>query len=164
MAEEEKATKRDLGQGFSVGDLADGAVVLGQVGSEDVVLVRRADVFFAVGASCTHYHGMLSQGLVVGGTLRCPLHHACFGLRTGEALRAPALDADPALAGRKDRREGICSRETRRPRSKTPTRLRGGTEPSRFGRDHRRWRRRHRSRGHAAPGRLRWSADLDQRG
>ncbi len=95
MAEEEKATKRDLGQGFSVGDLADGAVVLGQVGSEDVVLVRRADEFFAVGASCTHYHGMLSQGLVVGGTLRCPLHHACFGLRTGEALRAPALDAIP---------------------------------------------------------------------
>jgi len=94
MAETEE-TKRDPREGFSVRDLADGAMALGQVDSEDVVLVRRGDEFFAVGANCTHYHGMLSEGLVVGDTLRCPLHHACFGLRTGEAVRAPAFDPIP---------------------------------------------------------------------
>src|SRR6267154_2472253 len=92
MAEGNGAPKPDFRNGFSVRDLPDGGMVLGQVDAEDVVLVRRGGEFFAVGASCTHYHGPLSDGLVVGDTLRCPWHHACFSLRTGEALRAPALD------------------------------------------------------------------------
>jgi len=81
MAEAEEAKKRDLREGFSVRDLADGAMVLGQIADEDAILVRRGDEVLAVGANCTHYHGMLSHGLVVGDTLRCPLHHACFSLR-----------------------------------------------------------------------------------
>src|SRR5437660_2891980 len=92
MAEGNGALKPDFRTGFSVRDLPDGGMVLGQVDAEDVILVRRGGEFFAVGASGTHYHGPLSDGLVVGDTLRCPWHHACFSLRTGEALRAPALD------------------------------------------------------------------------
>src|ERR1700680_392354 len=92
MAEGEGAPKPAFRNGFSVRDLPDGGMVLGQVDAEDVILVRRGGEFFAVGASCTHYHGPLSDGLVVGDTVRCPWHHACFSLRTGEALRAPALD------------------------------------------------------------------------
>ena len=82
----------DLAAGVPASSLASGAMLLGRVGEDDVVLARRGDRFFAVGAACTHYHGALADGLVVGDTVRCPLHHACFSLETGEALRAPALD------------------------------------------------------------------------
>ena len=87
----EKATA-DLSNGVSTVELADGGIILGHVGDQKVVLVRAGSELFAVGANCTHYRGPLAKGLVVGDTIRCPLHHACFSLRTGEALRAPALD------------------------------------------------------------------------
>jgi apoptosis-inducing factor 3 len=78
--------------GFQLRNLPDGQPVAGKVDDDDVILVRRGLSVFAVGAFCTHYHGSLADGLVVDDTVRCPLHHACFSLRTGEALRAPAFD------------------------------------------------------------------------
>jgi apoptosis-inducing factor 3 len=81
----------DLTAGLAIAELADGGKLAGHVGDEEVLLVRHGAEVFAVGAQCTHYHGPLAEGLVVGETVRCPWHHACFDLRTGEALRAPAL-------------------------------------------------------------------------
>jgi NADPH-dependent 2,4-dienoyl-CoA reductase/sulfur reductase-like enzyme len=48
--------------------------------------------YFAIAATCTHYGGPLAEGLMVDCTVRCPLHHARFDLRTGEAIAAPALN------------------------------------------------------------------------
>ncbi len=84
--------KPDLKSGVSLASIPDGGKLLGVVDGEDVLLVRRGTQFFAVGAHCTHYHGPLADGLVVNDEVRCPWHHACFSLRTGEALRVPALD------------------------------------------------------------------------
>src|ERR1700748_3543530 len=88
----EEPKKTDFRSAVPMRDLANGSTVAGQIDGEDVLLVRREAEFFAVGASCTHYHGPLPEGLLVGDEVRCPWHHACFSLRTGEALRAPALD------------------------------------------------------------------------
>jgi NADPH-dependent 2,4-dienoyl-CoA reductase/sulfur reductase-like enzyme/nitrite reductase/ring-hydroxylating ferredoxin subunit len=82
----------DFEQGISVEELADGGTVLGHAGGEAVLLARRGGEIFAVAGNCSHYGGPLAEGLVVGDTIRCPLHHACFSLRTGLALRAPALN------------------------------------------------------------------------
>ena len=101
----------DLTQGVASDALADGQMLSGHVGEEGVLLARRGNEFFAVGAACTHYHGPLAEGLMVGETVRCPWHHACFSLRTGEAMAAPALN--PIDCWRTELRDGkvfVCER------------------------------------------------------
>ena len=85
----------DFGRGVPLDMLADGAMLAGRIGEEPAFLVRRGDEVFALGSVCTHYGAPLAEGLLVGDTVRCPWHHACFSLRTGEALRAPALNPVP---------------------------------------------------------------------
>ncbi len=82
----------DLRAGVPVHSIPQSGLLLGRVDDEDVVLAKAGDELFAVGAHCTHYHGPLAEGRLVNDTVRCPWHHACFSLRTGEALRTPALD------------------------------------------------------------------------
>jgi apoptosis-inducing factor 3 len=93
MSDAKADTKPDFTTGVAANDLKDGGLLLGRVGEDEVVLARTGNDVFAVGAHCTHYHGPLADGLIVGDTVRCPWHHACFSLRTGDAVCAPALDS-----------------------------------------------------------------------
>src|SRR3954452_22652372 len=92
MGEAQAPAGPDLAQGIVASDFT-GDTLLGHVGDQDVLLVRSGPEIFAIDAHCSHYHGPLADGLVVGDSIRCPWHHACFDLRTGEATRAPALTA-----------------------------------------------------------------------
>lgn len=85
----------DLEKGIPVRELPDGGIVQCKAGEEEVIIARRGDEFFAIGAHCTHYGGALAEGILAGDEIRCPLHHAAFSLRTGEVLRAPAFDSLP---------------------------------------------------------------------
>jgi NADPH-dependent 2,4-dienoyl-CoA reductase/sulfur reductase-like enzyme/nitrite reductase/ring-hydroxylating ferredoxin subunit len=85
----------DFEKGYETQKLRDGEMVLGHVFGEPVLVARRGDDLFAVGATCTHYGGPLAKGLMVDCTVRCPWHHAQFDLRTGEAIAAPALNDIP---------------------------------------------------------------------
>ena len=96
MSEQAPAvTGPDLAAGIAVTEVSEGKLLAGHVGEEAVLLTRQGDEWFAIGAVCSHYSGPLAEGLMVGDTVRCPWHHACFSLRTGQALRPPALNDVP---------------------------------------------------------------------
>ena len=82
----------DFEKGCSINDLADGTMLSGHAFGEPVLVARRGEELFAIGATCTHYGGPLAKGLMVDCTVHCPWHHARFDLRTGEAIAAPALN------------------------------------------------------------------------
>src|SRR5215472_10966446 len=82
----------DFEKGYETKNVRDGEMLLGHAFGEPVLVARRGEDLFAIGATCTHYGGPLAEGLMVDCTLHCPWHHARFDLRTGEALAAPALN------------------------------------------------------------------------
>ena len=88
----DEPTGPNLAGGVPAADLPEDGMVSGHVGDETVLLARVGHEIFAIGGKCTHYGGPLGEGVISGDTVRCPWHHACFSLRTGEALRAPAFD------------------------------------------------------------------------
>ncbi|HET6536233.1 MAG TPA: FAD-dependent oxidoreductase [Sphingomicrobium sp.] len=92
MAESGGPSGPDLAQGIALGEIPSEGTIAGRVGDAPVLLSRFDGELFAIGGTCTHYGGNLGDGLAESTTVRCPLHHACFDLRTGAVLRAPALD------------------------------------------------------------------------
>src|SRR3984893_18251992 len=106
-------------------DFRNRTMISGQADGEELLLARRGDEVFAIGAHCTHYGGPLAEGLIVGDTVCCPWHHACFSLRNGEALRAPALDPVPCW-----RVERLGDKIFVREKVSPPARQRGTDGPS----------------------------------
>ncbi len=118
MTEEKAISGPDLTQGVALSTVPDGTMLLGHVDGEPVLLARRGPEVFAVGATCTHYGGPLAEGLLVGDTVRCPWHHACFSLRSGAAMRPPALD--PIACWRVEHRDGIVYVREKRESAPSP--------------------------------------------
>src|SRR6202142_2515185 len=123
MAQERSPSRGpDLTQGVTLAEFLDGKLA-GHVGDREVLLVHSGTEIFAVAAHCTHYHGPLAEGLVMGNTIRCPWHHACFDLCSGEAVRAPAISALDCW--RVEQRNGQVfvheKRQQSKPRAKAPT-------------------------------------------
>jgi len=101
----------DLAAGIEMSRLPENIPILGHARGEAVILVRKGSLVHALGATCSHYSGPLAEGLVVGDTVRCPWHHACFDLRSGEALGAPALEPIPCYEViRRDERVSVGAR------------------------------------------------------
>jgi apoptosis-inducing factor 3 len=110
--DQSKSASPDLALGIPVDNLPDGHMLGGHVGDDAVLLARRGSDFFAIGANCSHYGGPLAEGLMVDDTVRCPWHHACFSLRTGEAEHPPALS--PVACWAVEQRDGKLFVTTKR--------------------------------------------------
>ena len=129
-AERKPDNSPDLTEGITLADFGDRALLRGHVGKKAVLLARLGDEVHAVGATCTHYQGRLDRGALEGDAVRCPLHHALFSLRTGEALNAPAFNP---IAVWKVEREGerIFVREEKE-KAEAPARIPLQDEPERI--------------------------------
>jgi NADPH-dependent 2,4-dienoyl-CoA reductase/sulfur reductase-like enzyme/nitrite reductase/ring-hydroxylating ferredoxin subunit len=128
MSEEKKPGGPDLTQGVLSADFAEGKL-LGHVNDNEVLLVQVGSEILGIDPYCSHYHGPLAEGLVVDDTIRCPWHHACFSLRTGEATRPPALSS---LSVWKVEREGGKIFVRRRLETPRAAASRSGTAPGKI--------------------------------
>lgn len=120
----------DLTQGVTLADFGAHRMLRGFVGKKQVLLARLGDEVVAIGNQCTHYGGRLDRGAIEGETVRCPLHHALFSLRTGEAVGAPAFDP---VAVWKVEREGdrIVVREQVQPQPE-PAQIAAADQPQKI--------------------------------
>jgi NAD(P)H-nitrite reductase len=89
---QDKPAGPDLSQGVPISSVPEGKMLSGHAFGDPVLLVHAGGEWYATGAKCSHYEAPLAKGLLVGSTVRCPWHHACFDLRTGAATGAPALN------------------------------------------------------------------------
>ena len=121
MSKDKTPEGPDFTQGVAAADIAEGKMLAGRVGGEAVLIARSKGVLYAIGAECTHYHAPLADGLIVDGAVRCPWHHACFDLKTGEAAAAPAFD--PVTCWTVEERDGkafVTGQKPAAPPAQTP--------------------------------------------
>ena len=74
----------------TVSDVPPGRGAAFTVEGQRIALFNVEGTYYAIGDTCTHRGGPLSEGDVQGTRVTCPWHGADFDLKTGAALGAPA--------------------------------------------------------------------------
>ena len=75
-----------------VADLSEvppGEMLLVDLEGDEVALANVDGTVYAIGDACTHMGGRLSQGLLEGTTVTCPLHAGQFNVATGAVVTGP---------------------------------------------------------------------------
>jgi 3-phenylpropionate/trans-cinnamate dioxygenase ferredoxin subunit len=71
----------------TVTDLDSGTMKKIHAGGLDLLLARVGDRFYCTDADCPHLGGDLSEGILDGTILTCPVHHSQFDISDGHVLR-----------------------------------------------------------------------------
>jgi MocE subfamily Rieske [2Fe-2S] domain protein len=71
-------------------DLDEEEVMAVFIGDEEICIYNVEGNFYATHGICTHENVGLADGYVEGDKIECPLHSACFEIKTGRAVNAPA--------------------------------------------------------------------------
>lgn len=72
-------------------DMSDGEMKIVHVDDHDLLLIKRGNEYYVMGAHCPHYGAPLDQGILNGDRLVCPWHHSCFNIKTGALEEPPSL-------------------------------------------------------------------------
>ena len=76
-------------------DIEEEGAIQVTVGKTDIAIYRLEGELYASDDICTHAYASLADGFIEDGQVECPLHGACFDIKTGKALTAPAaVDLD----------------------------------------------------------------------
>ena len=73
-----------------VSDLPPGARRFVAVDRERVLVANVGGTFYAIEDLCGHRRESLSKGTLFGYVVECPLHFACFDVRSGKFISGPA--------------------------------------------------------------------------
>ncbi|MEJ0050979.1 MAG: non-heme iron oxygenase ferredoxin subunit [Methylovirgula sp.] len=73
-----------------VDDLRDDEPFGIEINGEPIALYRISGEVFATHNICTHQYALLSEGYLDGDCIECPLHQACFDVRTGAVVSGSA--------------------------------------------------------------------------
>src|SRR6516164_2523839 len=114
MAENaEKLEGPDFEKGCDVDKLTDGEMFLGHAFGEPVLVARRGNDLFAIGAICTHYGGPLVKGLMVDCTVALPVAPCSIRSAHGRSDRGPRFERCKLLESRKTGQPVFCYRQVR---------------------------------------------------
>lgn len=77
-------------------DITPGTGLKVEAGGQQIALFNVDGTFYAIGDTCTHRGGPLSEGDVEGTQVTCPWHGAKYDVQTGNVLGPPAQKGVPS--------------------------------------------------------------------
>ena len=87
---------KDYVTALAATDLPENQLKRVELKGQPILLLRRGDKIYAVGAVCSHYGGPLEKGKAIDNTVQCPYHYSRFSLEDGSVKEGPSSSPVPA--------------------------------------------------------------------